>query len=157
MIGILITIFMAGIALGSIFMTAGLKRNKNELRLFIGLEALIVAFSFVTALTITRFLWSAYYTALIFIALFFISGLLLGLEFPLASKIYIREKKEVGRTAGVLYSADLIGGWVAGIVGSIVLLPVLGLFNTCLIIVMFKLSSLFLLLTSRKGLTGNII
>ena len=146
MIGILISIFMAGIALGSIFMTAGLKRSKSELRLLIGFEALIVAFSFVTALTLTKFLWSTRYTSLIFIALFFISGLFLGFEFPLASKIYLREKKEVGRTAGILYSADLIGGWVAGVLCSIVLLPVLGLFNTCLIIIMLKLSSLLLLI-----------
>jgi len=146
MIGILISIFMAGIALGSIFMTAGLERIKNRLRLFIGFEVLIVVFSFVTALTITKFLWSAHYTSLIFIALFFISGLFLGLEFPLAGKICLGEKGQVGTTAGILYSADLIGGWVAGVLGSIVLLPVLGLFNTCLVMIMLKLSSLFLLL-----------
>jgi len=145
MIGILISIFMAGIALGGIFMTAGLRRIKNGLRLFIGFEVLIVVFSFVTALTITKFLWSAHYVSLIFIALFFISGLFLGLEFPLASKIYLGGKGQVGTTAGILYSADLIGGWVAGVLGSIVLLPVLGLFNTCMIMLMLKLSSLALL------------
>lgn len=153
MIGILISIFMAGIALGSIFMTAGFKRIKNELRLFIVLEASIIAFSYIMALTLTRFLWSAHYASLIFIALFFISGLLLGLEFPLAAKLYLGEKEQVASAAGILYGADLIGGWVAGVFGSIILLPVLGLFNTCLIIIMFKLSSLFLLtLTSRDTL-----
>ncbi len=146
MIGILISIFMAGIALGSIFITACLKRLKNGLRLFIGFEALIAAFSFVVALTLTKFLWSTHYTALIFITLFFISGLLLGLEFPLAGKIYLGEKRGIGSAAGILYGADLVGGWVAGICGGIILLPVVGLFNTCLVIIMLKLSSLFLLI-----------
>ena len=142
MIGILISIFMAGIALGSIFMTACLKRIKNGLRLFIGLEALIIIFSFVMALTLVKFLW---------VGLFFVSGLLLGLEFPLAAKIYLGEKERVANAAGVLYGADLIGGCLAGVLGSIVFLPVLGLFNTCLVIIMLKVSSLFLLILTLKG------
>jgi len=146
MIGILISIFMAGIALGSIYITSNFEKIKSEFRLFVRLEALIIAFTFILALTITRFLSSGYYASLIFIVLFFISGLLMGLEFPLASKIYLGVRKQVGSTAGILYAADLLGGWVAGISGSIVLLPVLGFFNTCLVIVMFKLSSLLLLI-----------
>ncbi|MFA5145066.1 MAG: spermine synthase [Candidatus Omnitrophota bacterium] len=145
MIGILISIFMAGIALGSIFMTTALKRIKDGLRLFIELEAGIIVFSCIMAVTLTRFMWSARHIPLIFATLLFISGLFLGLEFPLASRIYPGRKEEAGNTVGVLYSADLIGGWVAGVLGSIILLPVLGLFNTCLVIIMFKLSSLFLL------------
>jgi len=149
-IGILISIFMAGTAAGSIFITKRIEKIKNELRLFVGFEALITAFSYVIALIITRFFASMHYASLIFISLFFVSGLLLGLEFPLAAKMYGGEKRQIGETAGIIYSADLIGGWVAGIFGGIVLLPVLGLFNTCMLIVMLKLSSLLLLtLTSR--------
>jgi len=51
---------------------------------------------------------------------------------------------------GILYSADLVGGWVAGVLGGIVFLPILGLFNSCLVIIMFKLSSLFLLLVAKR-------
>jgi spermidine synthase len=81
----------------------------------------------------------------------FFPGFLLGLQFPLAGKIYSEEKEEEGRVAGLLYFSDLIGGWLAGIFGGIILVPVLGLFKTCMVIVIFKMSSL-LLLSLKKNL-----
>jgi spermidine synthase len=83
--------------------------------------------------------------------IFFVPGFLLGIQFPLASKIYIKGKEEEGEAAGVLYAADLIGGCVAGILGGIVFLPVLGLVGTCLVMVILKVSSLVLLLVERRG------
>jgi spermidine synthase len=145
-IGILISVFMAGIALGSIFMTAGLEKIKNALKLFMVLEFLIILFSYLVAFTITSGIPASVYTGFIFTLLFFVSGLLMGLEFPLASKIYSRDREAVGEVSGVLYAADLTGGWLAGIMGGIILLPILGFFNTCMVIIMFKLSSLALLI-----------
>jgi spermidine synthase len=154
-IGLLVSIFMAGIALGSICMTFYAKKAKNAIRLLLSMESLMIIFSFVLALILTHLLWHNFYSSLIFIALFFISGLLTGLEFPLASKIYLGKDSGVGSTAGALYGADLLGGWVAGITGSIILIPVLGVYNTCIVMLMFKLSSLslltFLLPQSRKS------
>ena len=47
-------------------------------------------------------------------------------------------------------AADLLGGWGAGIFGAVVLLPVLGLFHTCLLLALLKLCSLTLLALSRR-------
>ncbi len=143
-IGLLISIFMAGIALGSFLITRRSEDARSDLRLFIKLEMIIAIFSFLLAGIMTRFLGNLH-SSLIFIGLFFIPGFLVGLEFPLASRIYLRDNKQIGHVSGLLYGADLLGGWFAGILGGIVLLPVLGLFNSCMIIVMLKLSSLFLL------------
>jgi len=154
-IGILISIFMAGIALGSIFMTHNTRNIKNSLSLFVKLEAAIVLFSYLAALIITRFLRYTNFSALTFMALFFISGLLMGLEFPLAIKMYLKDKNQVGFTSGLLYFSDLIGGWLAGIVGAVVFLPILGLFNTCMVIIFLKLSSLLLLVVFSKRLTHS--
>jgi spermidine synthase len=156
-IGLLISIFMGGTALGSIFMTHNTRNIKNSLSLFVKLEAVIVLFSYLAALIITRFLGYTNFSALIFMALFFISGLLIGLEFPLATKMYLGERGQVGLVAGLLYFSDLIGGWLAGIVGAVVFLPVLGLFNTCMVIIFLKLSSLLLLVIFSKRLTKVII
>jgi predicted membrane-bound spermidine synthase len=89
-----------------------------------------------------------------YVILFFISGFLTGWEFPLASEIYLAKKENIGLAAGSLYSADLLGGWFAGILGGIVFLPILGLFNTCMVIVLVKLSSVGLLLSFRKKFKG---
>jgi spermidine synthase len=152
-IGLLVSIFMSGIALGSILMTLNLEKIKNALRLFIGLEVLIILFSFILGLAINALTYPAREIALVFPIMFIISGFLMGLEFTLASKIYLEKKERIGETSGVLYAADLIGGWFAGLLGGIVFLPLLGVFNTCMIIVIFKLSSLFLLCSLRPSKT----
>jgi spermidine synthase len=149
-IGILMSIFMAGIALGSIFMTAAAKEVRDALGLFRKLEILIIVFSCIAALTLTRLTLYQHYVSLIFISLFFVSGLLVGLEFPLAGRIYLKERGGVGEVSGLLYAADLLGSWVAGIFGGIIFLPLLGLFNTCIVIAMLKLTSLIFLLLFRE-------
>lgn len=151
-IAVLISIFMTGITLGSIFMTRNILKIKKELNLFVILEVFVIVFSYIMALVITEFVVPLQYISSIFILLFFVSGILIGLEFPLASKIYLGRKESVGETAGALYGADLLGGWLAGILGGIILLPVLGLFNACMVMVILKLSSLLLLLATNATL-----
>ncbi|MEI6631217.1 MAG: hypothetical protein WCL25_01210, partial [bacterium] len=145
-IGLLISIFMAGIGLGSLIMARRVDRLTNNMKLFIGLEVALILYAFVLAIMLAGTSW---HTQLIYAALFFSCGLLMGLEFTLASAIYLEGKAKIGSSAGSLYAADLAGGWLAGIVGGVVLLPVLGVFQSCMVIVLFKLSSLILLF--RKG------
>ena len=84
----------------------------------------------------------------IFLILCFVSGLLIGAQFPLASKIYIKCSADISGTAGLLYGADLAGGWIGGLLGGVVLLPVLGLVETCIAVVILKMFSLLILLVS---------
>jgi spermidine synthase len=155
-IGMLISIFMAGTALGSILITHYLPRIKRILSLFFGIEMLIILFSGILAFILTRILGHIYSLALIFTVLFFISGFLVGLEFPLACKIYSDKESQIGQTSGLLYFSDLAGGWIAGILGGIVFLPILGLFNTCMLAILFKLSSLCLLMAANKKFSLQI-
>lgn len=155
-IGLLISLFMAGSALGSIFIIHYDKRNKNPFNLFVKLEVLIIIFSYITALIIGKFSQYMNYSYIIFFILSFVSGLLVGMEFPLAGKIYLAQREQIGEAVGLLYFSDLLGGCIAGVSGGVLLLPVLGLFNACLIIIILKLSSLFLLLPSRKSLRNNL-
>ena len=76
----------------------------------------------------------------LFEALFWITsfgaGILLGLQFPLATKIYLHAmpaEATIGTAAGLIYGVDLLGGFVGGLFGGILLLPVLGLRQTCLL------------------------
>ncbi|MCX5715145.1 MAG: hypothetical protein NT033_10215, partial [Candidatus Omnitrophica bacterium] len=78
------------------------------------------------------------------------SGMFLGIEFPLAGKLYQGEKEQLPETCAALYGADLLGGWIAGICGGVFFLPILGVFNTCLVIALLKLSSLSLLISVPK-------
>jgi len=83
----------------------------------------------------------------------FLSGACIGLQFPLASKIYLAlpgKKRTVGHTAGLLYGADLMGGFLGGLFGGVLLLPVLGLKESCFMVGLIKVSSLVLLLIFRR-------
>lgn len=44
--------------------------------------------------------------------------------------------------------ADRPGGWIGGLLGGVVLLPVLGLVKTCTAVVLLKMTSLLILLVS---------
>jgi spermidine synthase len=85
----------------------------------------------------------------VFLIMSFVSGAFIGLQFPLASKIYLAlpgKKTTLGQTAGLLYGADLLGGFLGGLGGGILLLPILGLRGSCFLMGLIKMSSLVLLL-----------
>ena len=131
---------------------------KNSLRTFIKLEIALILFS--GMLPVVFFVLSPYLDRpvvfvllqIIVLILSLISGLLVGAEFPIANKIYIKRNPHLSETAGLLYASDLLGGWIGGIIGALILLPVLGLLNTCLVVLMLKLSSLIVLSASLRWL-----
>lgn len=152
-IGLLITSFMAGAACGAIVSTKFLTGIKNSLKLFMKVEGAIIFFSFVLPFI---FLLLRRHTGadgpfdslrVFFLVLLFLSGLLVGAQFPLANKIYLSRGADLSGTAGLLYGADLMGGWLGGIAGGVVLLPVLGLFGACMAVVLLKLSSFVIILS----------
>ncbi|MGD0335731.1 MAG: hypothetical protein ABSB18_01320 [Candidatus Omnitrophota bacterium] len=156
-IGILISIFMAGIALGSIYITGNLAKIKDPVGLFIKTEALTGLFACILALILVQLGYMRSSAYLIFMVMFFIAGLPLGLEFPLAGKIYLEGRNNTGEVAGLLYFLDLLGGWFAGLLAGVVLIPVLGVFATCMALALLKLSSVGLLFAAKNGLTRGAI
>lgn len=87
-----------------------------------------------------------------FLLMSFMCGTLVGFQFPLASKIYLKMTPQdgaFGKTAGLIYGADLFGGFWGGLVGGVFLLPVLGLKDACFLMAAIKVSSfsLFILFT----------
>ena len=161
-IGILVAIFMTGIALGSLFMTARLKRNKGESILFLETELGIILFSlllpmvFLVSAPLQRSATGLFET--LFWVTSLVSGVLMGLQFPLAMKIYLHAlpaEATIGQAAGLIYGVDLLGGFVGGLFGGILLLPILGLRLTCFLMAAIKISSFLLFLAfiriQKKG------
>ncbi|MFH1397055.1 MAG: fused MFS/spermidine synthase [Candidatus Omnitrophota bacterium] len=157
-LGLLISVFMAGIAAGSLLITAGLKKIKDSFKPFWGLEAAIILFSlFLAWFMAQEIIRDSRYNYWIYLSLFLLSGLLCGMEFPLAAKLYLKGDGNIGKATGALYFADLAGSWLAGILTGVIFLPILGLFNTCMIVVILKLSSLVLLISFKKiSLTNKL-
>lgn len=160
-IGLLITIFMAGVALSSFYITENLYRIKRDSLLFLITELCFICFSFllpfVFSIPFHHLEKTSIYVLLyvVFLTMSFLSGVLIGFQFPLATKIYLRAPSTegiLGKTAGLLYGADLFGGFFGGLLGGVLLLPILGLKESCFMMAIIKISSflLFLLFTKLR-------
>ena len=152
-IGLLVSSFMAGSAAGAMAATSLLSRLENSLKCFIITDLTIIGFSF--GLPFIFLILHPYlgnpgvfiFLKVLFLIISFICGLLTGAQFPLANRIYLRSSNGLSKTAGMLYASDLLGGWFGGIIGAVVLLPVLGLTRTCITVGLLKLTSFIVLAT----------
>jgi len=152
-IGLLITVFMIGIASSSFYITRRLDQIERPDRLFLMTEILFIIFSLILpfALILPSFhlekplVYEALYGS--FLTMSFICGMLVGLQFPLATKLYLMaysNEIRIGPTAGLLYGADLFGGFWGALFGGVLFFPILGLKESCFIMAILKLSSLSL-------------
>ena len=158
-IGLLIAIFMFGVALSSFLITQRLDRIKKDSLLFLRIEIAIILFSFLFPFVFSipsQYLQKPAISLLVytvFLIMSFLSGAWIGLQFPLATKIYLgtpSKEETFGHTAGLLYGADLLGGFLGGLFGGILLLPILGLKESCFMMAMIKISSGILFLLFMK-------
>jgi spermidine synthase len=158
-IGLLITVFMVGIAFSSYLITQRLEKIRKDASLFLGTELMIIGFSlalpFVLSIPSHVLEKPAVYILLYvtFLTMSFLCGVLVGLQFPLATKIHLRsssKEETLGQTAGLLYAADLFGGFFGGLFGGVLLLPILGLKESCFMMAILKVSSFILFLLFTK-------
>jgi spermidine synthase len=135
-VGVIITCFMIGLGIGAYYMNKTLaKRKRKDM---VKIEFLIFVFSLILPL-ILIFLSSFENMFLISLSSIFIFPLLMiiiaslvGMEFPLASKLHLR-KKNIEHTAGVLYGSDLFGACVGALITSTLLIPIIGIINVCIL------------------------
>jgi spermidine synthase len=71
-----------------------------------------------------------------------VAGFLGGMDFPLAAEL---TKGSVGRVAGLIYGADLVGACLGAFLSSALLIPVLGIPQTCYAVALLSLAGVLLL------------
>jgi spermidine synthase len=129
-IGLIITAFMLGLTVGGLIITRLLEQRKIDNTLYFKIEALILFYCLLllSLLGILNLLEEFSFISIlikfIILSLSLSCGFLMGLQFPLANKLYLREKDKITQTAGILYSSDLIGAWIGGLLVSIVFIPI---------------------------------
>lgn len=157
-VGLLVTAFMTGASLGAMSTTALIPRIRDLPGFFIKIDLAIILFSF--GLPFIFLLLQPYldspgiftFFRILFLILSCISGFLVGAEFPVASEIYLKNNPGLGKTARILYGSDLIGGWLGGVFGGIIILPIVGLLGSCVVIGLLKLSSFVTVVTNLDNL-----
>jgi spermidine synthase len=130
-IGVIIAAFMLGLAAGSYVTNQLVSLSRRTL---VNIELLIIVY----LLTYTAMLSGG--TPVLPPAAFWLMalavGALTGAEFPVASRLdYVSPSK----TAGSLYAADLLGGSLGAFTVSLFLIPVVGIYGTCLLIIGAKI------------------
>jgi len=152
-VGLIIAVFMAGLALGSWTTTRGPFIVANGRRALIRSELALIAYWAALPLMLIALSSSTavLLVILVLLALNALGGWLVGLQFPLSSQLHLAAQGEAGRTAGVLYAADLMGGFLGAVAVGIALLPILGTTGTSLFIIILKVCSLILFITVSRS------
>jgi len=76
------------------------------------------------------------------------SGILAGAQFSLVNRACLKKEEDSGRIGGITYAMDLLGSCIAAFVTAIFLIPVIGIFQTCLFIAAMNLFVWFFLASS---------
>ncbi len=133
-IALIITVLMAGMALGS---WLGVKKiNQAKIKTVIKIHLLIILFSIIL-FSIFYFLFTASPRPSIIIEMIFLImagliGAIVGFEFPIINKLYLEKspRLKLAGQAGVIYGADLLGSCLGAFLVSIFLIPIFGIYQT---------------------------
>lgn len=155
-IGLITAAFMVGLTSGSIVMVRMLKRRDLGIEHFGFVQAavciypllLVASFQLFSRILSPPTLLSI---EVLFPFLTFFAGFVGGLQFPLANKLYLETQREVGKVAGMVYGIDLFGSCIGAVFASTFLIPILGIFQTCYLVVVVNLISLLLIGVSWKS------
>jgi spermidine synthase len=149
-IGLLLTAFMAGVAGGGFLSNRRASGPRRDTRAFIGLEAALVLFWALLPVALYG-LQAGFNQPGVFglsqVVLFVLNaaaGFLVGAQFPVANRLWLRGRETARGTAGALYASDLVGAFVGSVLVSVLLVPVLGIVATCLLAALVKLCTLLL-------------
>lgn len=145
MIGLLVACFMSGATIGGIWALHS-ARHIDARRLLMTVEASLIALSLLfVALTRVQPAGHQALSPVYFFMASAVSGCLTGAAFPTASRL-VSPRLGAAGAAGLLYSLDLSGGFLGGLLCSVVLVPAMGIGLTCLVIAAIKGGSLLMLL-----------
>ena len=156
-IGFLLTVFMAGLAIGSFWIANLMRKFKQPLNILMRVNYLFCILSsglplfFSWLAASNKEATSQIGANLIFPLLSVSIGLLAGVQFPLVNKIYLGDKQGAGQVAGLTYGVDLLGSCLGALLTGVFLIPILGITWSCFAIVALNLSVLVVLGLGRHS------
>jgi spermidine synthase len=152
MVGLIVAIFMAGLASGTAFTRRYVTRKANmdtlaAVQLSVAVLALLIAFVLPRAAEIE----SGAVVFALFSLVTFVAGLLNGVDFPLAAECYRVVHQRAERSAGTVYGVELFGACLGAALASAAVAPVLGIAACCLLATMANGTAFVVLLMVRRS------
>lgn len=153
MTGVVFTVFMAGLSIGSIKRDQIIKtpRLAKMSQIQLGLGLLVLTVPLINYLFRHYEIFDAAIFPAFFIIIFFL-GLLTGLEFSIGSYLM---SGSYAKISGNLYGADLFGSAVGALIVSIYLIPLLGLNHVIFAVSIMNFFCAFYIFTQRKAEVDN--
>lgn len=152
--GVLITLFMAGLATGAIIGNNVVKDIRIAKYLynqgFIGTFALVVP---LIMLGMVKLSVGFIISEIVILMLVLIIGFFVGVQFNLASRLQVGEVK---RVASSLYSADLFGSALGALIVAVFLLPLFGILKISFIIGILNFLVIMIIFVRRKIAGENL-
>jgi spermidine synthase len=146
--GIIITVFMSGLALGALYREKILKTSING---FMLLQLVIILYASLLPIMImllSSLILPGILLHSIFILLTLIISIVTGMQFSLGSSIL---KEQFQSRAAKLYSSDLLGSAFGALLFSVFMMPVLGIFVSSLLVATLNLFSVAIIFINRKA------
>ncbi|MFH1074129.1 MAG: fused MFS/spermidine synthase [Candidatus Firestonebacteria bacterium] len=172
---VMLMVFLAGIALGSLVFSRIVDREKDPvlllslIQLMIGLFSFIALYSFklfyyvfekfvmtdISAISLGEFSFAALY----FIVLIFPSTFFMGAAFPVTGKLVAGDIKTLGRSIGNVYSLNTIGAILGAFTTGFLLVPLIHGQNTLglLIIINAAVGFFFFCLAGKRKKNTKLI
>ncbi|MCX5896477.1 MAG: hypothetical protein NTZ51_11710 [Proteobacteria bacterium] len=159
MIGIIVALFMLGLALGGYWMKQQIKHdNKCTIETLIIFELILCMYAATIPFIITglRLMQDSNWipgvtagsidvTGYIYFFIVLGAGFLTGVEFPLVSHVLIDNGYNSSSMAGWVNSIDHLGACIGSILTGTILMPLAGIYTTCLLVSMLNITSIIFL------------
>jgi len=152
MVGMIVAIFMGGLALGALF-THRYVADKANIGTFAGVQLLIALLAVLIAVVLPA-VAAAQSSAVVFTffsVLTFVAGLVNGVDFPLSAACCLALNGRAERAAGTVYGIELFGACVGAALASVVVVPMLGIAACCLFAAIANGTAFAVLLISRRS------
>lgn len=144
-IGLIITSYMIGLAIGAHLVAPILSEIKRPMRLLCIIQGVMALYSAILLVIIILLAASSFNPLATkamektFPMLTLIAGILGGMHFPVANRAYLRGEGRVGSAGGATYGVDLIGAASGPLMISVIVVPIAGIANALTLIVVLNL------------------
>jgi spermidine synthase len=128
MVGLIVALFMCGLAVGVILIQS-LTTNLANLKRLAGMQGVIALFSILIAiiLPLTAAIPSPSLVFTVFALVTFFAGLINGIDFPLATACCMAQRPGIEKNAAAVYGMELFGAFTGSIIAGVAIAPVLGI------------------------------
>lgn len=146
-LGVIITLFMAGLSIGA-FLSRKVKASDiNKLTILIQLASAIFVLVVSLLIILMKDIVNVFVIQFLISCCLLITSILVGYQYGIAVAV---KKEETGKIISAVYSADLVGSAIGSLLVAILLIPLLGLSETLYFLSFMHFLTLLFYLLKQK-------